>query len=81
MARKEHSSTFIWVFFSVYFDSMFVCVFCRSTISDLSTAYSDVDICLLTDWAGLKNVYTLANGLRKCKSGINPYSAILNWDI
>ncbi|RKP10046.1 hypothetical protein THASP1DRAFT_6980, partial [Thamnocephalis sphaerospora] len=36
-----------------------------STMSNLATSYSDVDICLMTDWPGLCDVYTLASGLQK----------------
>ncbi|KAI9597374.1 hypothetical protein BDF19DRAFT_383299, partial [Syncephalis fuscata] len=36
-----------------------------STLSNLATSYSDVDICLMSPWSGFKNVYTMADGLRK----------------
>ncbi|KAG0047054.1 hypothetical protein BGZ83_007797 [Gryganskiella cystojenkinii] len=36
-----------------------------STVNDLGTSSSDVDICITTDWVGLKNVQMLANAFRK----------------
>ncbi|KAF9568317.1 hypothetical protein EC968_002970 [Mortierella alpina] len=36
-----------------------------STVNDLGTGSSDVDICIMTSWAGLKNVQMLANAFRK----------------
>jgi DNA polymerase sigma len=37
-----------------------------STVSNLSTAYSDVDICLTTEWSGLTDIFSLASCLKKC---------------
>lgn len=34
-------------------------------MNDLGTSSSDVDICITTDWVGLKNVQMLANAFRK----------------
>ncbi|KAF9362014.1 hypothetical protein BGX26_006531 [Mortierella sp. AD094] len=36
-----------------------------STVNDLGTSSSDVDICIMTTWSGLKNVQMLANAFRK----------------
>ncbi|KAF9366218.1 hypothetical protein BGX34_005144 [Mortierella sp. NVP85] len=36
-----------------------------STVNDLGTSSSDVDICIMTTWPGLKNVQMLANAFRK----------------
>ncbi|KAG0085277.1 hypothetical protein BGZ93_000756 [Podila epicladia] len=36
-----------------------------STVNDLGTSSSDVDICITTTWSGLKNVQMLANAFRK----------------
>ncbi|KAF9583438.1 hypothetical protein BGW38_009463, partial [Lunasporangiospora selenospora] len=36
-----------------------------STVNDLGTSSSDVDICITTTWPGLKNVQLLANAFRK----------------
>ncbi|KAF9132207.1 hypothetical protein BGW39_000642 [Mortierella sp. 14UC] len=36
-----------------------------STVNDLGTSTSDVDICIMTTWSGLKNVQMLANAFRK----------------
>ncbi|CAO3572624.1 unnamed protein product [Mortierella alpina] len=36
-----------------------------STVNDLGTGSSDVDICIMTSWSGLKNVQMLANAFRK----------------
>ncbi|KAG0294520.1 hypothetical protein BGZ98_001743 [Dissophora globulifera] len=36
-----------------------------STVNDLGTSSSDVDICIMTTWTGLKNVQMLANAFRK----------------
>ncbi|KAG9327045.1 hypothetical protein KVV02_006522 [Mortierella alpina] len=36
-----------------------------STVNDLGTGSSDVDICIMTSWTGLKNVQMLANAFRK----------------
>ncbi|KAG0204029.1 hypothetical protein BGX28_003908 [Mortierella sp. GBA30] len=36
-----------------------------STVNDLGTSSSDVDICIMTSWSGLKNVQMLANAFRK----------------
>ncbi|KAG0369749.1 hypothetical protein BC939DRAFT_506283 [Gamsiella multidivaricata] len=36
-----------------------------STVNDLGTSSSDVDICIITSWTGLKNVQMLANAFRK----------------
>ncbi|KAG0236461.1 hypothetical protein B0O80DRAFT_502750 [Mortierella sp. GBAus27b] len=36
-----------------------------STVNDLGTSSSDVDICIMTSWPGLKNVQILANVFRK----------------
>ncbi|KAF9997951.1 hypothetical protein BGZ79_008348 [Entomortierella chlamydospora] len=36
-----------------------------STVNDLGTSSSDVDICIMTTWPGLKNVQMLANVFRK----------------
>ncbi|KAF9302991.1 hypothetical protein BGZ74_004509 [Mortierella antarctica] len=36
-----------------------------STVNDLGTSSSDVDVCITTTWSGLKNVQMLANAFRK----------------
>ncbi|RUO96719.1 hypothetical protein BC936DRAFT_141565 [Jimgerdemannia flammicorona] len=36
-----------------------------SSENNLGTSNSDVDICVTTPWTGLRNVYTLAKGLKK----------------
>ncbi|KAG0379729.1 hypothetical protein BGX24_011920 [Mortierella sp. AD032] len=36
-----------------------------STVNDLGTSTSDIDICIMTTWSGLKNVQMLANAFRK----------------
>ncbi|KAF9910397.1 hypothetical protein EC991_006662 [Linnemannia zychae] len=36
-----------------------------STVNDLGTSTSDIDICIMTTWPGLKNVQMLANAFRK----------------
>ncbi|KAG0036330.1 hypothetical protein BGZ82_004356 [Podila clonocystis] len=36
-----------------------------STVNDLGTSSSDVDICITTTWSGLKNVQMLANAFQK----------------
>ncbi|KAF9901505.1 hypothetical protein BX616_002236 [Lobosporangium transversale] len=36
-----------------------------STVNDLGTSSSDIDICIMTTWSGLRNVQMLANVFRK----------------
>lgn len=38
-----------------------------SSVNDLGTSSSDVDLCITTPWGGLRNVRTLAKLFRKCK--------------
>lgn len=39
----------------------------RSSVNELGTVSSDIDLCITTPWNGLRNVKTLAKLFRKCK--------------
>lgn len=39
----------------------------RSSVNDLGTSQSDVDLCITTPWNGLRNVRVLAKLFKRCK--------------
>lgn len=71
MARQRYKGSCIWVRIICIQQNTTIVLIEKSgyssSVNDLGTSSSDVDLCITTPWNGLRNVRVLAKLFRKCK--------------